>query len=99
METALSRPEGEPQTPSGRAKSRYADALRGDLSRSQEMTQRRPAPQNEWLFTTQRLTWPELYRHDGFCGWEYIRPPQDRLSGFFLGFDLDDEINVVSDGA
>jgi hypothetical protein len=25
--------------------------------------------------------------------------PQDRLSGFFLGFDLDDEINVVSDGA
>jgi len=24
---------------------------------------------------------------------------QDRLSGFFLGFDLDDEINVVSDGA
>jgi hypothetical protein len=25
--------------------------------------------------------------------------PQDRLSGFFLSFDLDDEINVVSDGA
>src|ERR1700722_9654306 len=25
--------------------------------------------------------------------------PRDRLSGFFLGFDLDDEINVISDGA
>jgi hypothetical protein len=35
------------------------------------MSQRRSAPQNEWLFTTQRLTWPEGYRQDGFYGREY----------------------------